>query len=325
MKNKSENILKYNYMAAYESQSEDMKKSRFLGNGQLILTDTRLAYVKFFTGETLLGLMLGAEYATPDKIVEGLNKKGSFVVPFQEIIELKSGSFMMTPFLLLACRGTAGKHWYKFAPFRKFDALDQSMAKIWVSAIEIARVKSGNSSKAIPSVIDNHHVGKMDNESISDRSRHNIPAPLSSDNPLYKVDNGPDLMVQAQSAKPDSISISVDHICENLPVGAKLSVILTGVSGGEFHITKSPSVLGMVDSEGDIFPDIDLTGDDHGHYISRKHAQVLFHDGVYYLEDLGSFNGTFVNRGPRLIAGQPHELRKGDEIILGRTFLKFED
>ncbi|MCA1638887.1 MAG: FHA domain-containing protein [Acidobacteria bacterium] len=34
-------------------------------------------------------------------------------------------------------------------------------------------------------------------------------------------------------------------------------------------------------------------------------------------------NGTFVNRGRRLLPGTPHLLNDGDEIIVGKTFLRF--
>ena len=43
----------------------------------------------------------------------------------------------------------------------------------------------------------------------------------------------------------------------------------------------------------------------------------------YFLEDQGSTNGTFVNRGRRLEPGQRHPLKDGDEIIVGKTFLRF--
>ena len=57
--------------------------------------------------------------------------------------------------------------------------------------------------------------------------------------------------------------------------------------------------------------------------ISRRHARLTFQGGKYVLEDLGSTNGTFVNRGPRLLPGNKHPLKHGDEIIVGKTFLKF--
>jgi predicted component of type VI protein secretion system len=50
--------------------------------------------------------------------------------------------------------------------------------------------------------------------------------------------------------------------------------------------------------------------------ISRRHAQLRLEGGVYYLEDLGSTNGTFVN-GQRLTA--PHRMREGETIMLGEA------
>jgi pSer/pThr/pTyr-binding forkhead associated (FHA) protein len=46
-------------------------------------------------------------------------------------------------------------------------------------------------------------------------------------------------------------------------------------------------------------------------------------DGQYIIEDLGSTNGTFVNRGHRLAPGDRQPLKDGDEIIVGKTFLRF--
>jgi ABC-type multidrug transport system ATPase subunit/pSer/pThr/pTyr-binding forkhead associated (FHA) protein len=49
--------------------------------------------------------------------------------------------------------------------------------------------------------------------------------------------------------------------------------------------------------------------------ISRKHARISRVDGAYHIEDLGSKNGTFLNK-ERL--GGPRRLVDGDEIALGR-------
>lgn len=59
--------------------------------------------------------------------------------------------------------------------------------------------------------------------------------------------------------------------------------------------------------------------------ISRTHAAVAVEDGVYYLSDAGSTNGTFAN-GDRV---DKHPLREGDRIQLGAAsvlrFTFFED
>ncbi|MEK9165074.1 MAG: FHA domain-containing protein [Chloroflexota bacterium] len=48
--------------------------------------------------------------------------------------------------------------------------------------------------------------------------------------------------------------------------------------------------------------------------VSRRHAHIRLDDGHYFLEDLGSSNGTFVNN---LLITQPRELKPGDVIRLG--------
>jgi serine phosphatase RsbU (regulator of sigma subunit) len=50
--------------------------------------------------------------------------------------------------------------------------------------------------------------------------------------------------------------------------------------------------------------------------LSRHHARISLKDGVPYLEDLGSLNGTSLN-GERITV--PHPLRETDEIRLGQV------
>ena len=51
-------------------------------------------------------------------------------------------------------------------------------------------------------------------------------------------------------------------------------------------------------------------------YISRQHAEITQQDGAYYLADVGSRNGTFLNDN-RLNAGY-HLLHDGDRVRLGK-------
>lgn len=104
---------------------------------------------------------------------------------------------------------------------------------------------------------------------------------------------------------------------------AKL-VIERGKSvGKQFMLSSAESHIGRWDADGGVFPDVDLDSDDPEAKVSRRHARITFSDGQYLLEDLGSTNGTFVNRGKRLSPGTRQQLNDGDEIIVGKTFLRF--
>jgi CRP-like cAMP-binding protein len=82
------------------------------------------------------------------------------------------------------------------------------------------------------------------------------------------------------------------------------------------QLTKTQTVLGRRDYTTGFVPDIDLTDEDEEKYISRKHSQVLFKDGKFYLsEEPGAINGTFLN-GNKLQTGVKHELHSEDEITL---------
>jgi pSer/pThr/pTyr-binding forkhead associated (FHA) protein len=94
--------------------------------------------------------------------------------------------------------------------------------------------------------------------------------------------------------------------------------------GKQFMLSAAESNIGRWDADGGIFPDIDLDSDDPEAKVSRRHARITFNDGKYVLEDLGSTNGTFVNRGKRLAPGTRQPLSDGDEIIVGKTFLRFQ-
>jgi pSer/pThr/pTyr-binding forkhead associated (FHA) protein len=51
-------------------------------------------------------------------------------------------------------------------------------------------------------------------------------------------------------------------------------------------------------------------------YASQQHARIFGRNGGWYVEDLGSTNGTFVNE-QRLVA--PAMLQPGDRVRIGTT------
>src|SRR5579875_3470625 len=103
-------------------------------------------------------------------------------------------------------------------------------------------------------------------------------------------------------------------------VNAKLRIVRGGRKGQEFPLEEGNNLIGRFDPESGAFPEVDLEADDPEAKVSRKHAIIKVENGKVTIEDIGSLNGTYVNRGPRLQPGQPVELKNGDEIIVGKTF-----
>ena len=64
-------------------------------------------------------------------------------------------------------------------------------------------------------------------------------------------------------------------------------------------------------------PDCDIFLDDVT--VSRDHAVIVARGDEHYLDDLGSLNGTYVNR--RRI--ESHRLSDGDELQIGKYKLAF--
>lgn len=56
--------------------------------------------------------------------------------------------------------------------------------------------------------------------------------------------------------------------------------------------------------------------------VSREHARLTVRDGRWYVEDRGSFNGTFLN-GTRVQPGTPLPLRHADRIGVGSETVLF--
>jgi len=84
------------------------------------------------------------------------------------------------------------------------------------------------------------------------------------------------------------------------------------------------SVIHVGKPNDQIPPDLDVSGFPNSDIVSRIHADIRVEGDAYYIEDVGSSNGTYVNHTP-LSRGNRHRLRAGDRISLGKgdqvTFL----
>jgi serine/threonine-protein kinase len=90
----------------------------------------------------------------------------------------------------------------------------------------------------------------------------------------------------------------------------------------ERRVLENPFNIGRRSLSRQIFPHLDLTYNDPAAYVSRQHARILADAGGYFIEDLGSANGTFLN-DRRLPGGVPTRLRNGDRVRIGKVQCNF--
>lgn len=90
------------------------------------------------------------------------------------------------------------------------------------------------------------------------------------------------------------------------------------------ELPQNLSVIHLGKPNDRIPPDVDVSGFPNSEIVSRIHADIRVEGGIYYIEDVGSSNGTYINNAP-LPIGNRHRLRSGDRIALGKgdrvTFL----
>ncbi|MGF1673018.1 MAG: MFS transporter, partial [Rivularia sp. (in: cyanobacteria)] len=64
-------------------------------------------------------------------------------------------------------------------------------------------------------------------------------------------------------------------------------------------------------------PDIDVSNLPYSEVVSRNHAQIKFDGEDYYIQDMGSSNGTYINKYP-LLPGIWYKLGAGVKLGLGK-------
>ena len=95
------------------------------------------------------------------------------------------------------------------------------------------------------------------------------------------------------------------------PAGAAILIVKRGPNAGARFLLDQETTTAGRHPESDIFLD-DVT-------VSRRHAEFRLNDGTFEVVDVGSLNGTYVNREPR----NSQVLAIGDEIQIGKFRLVF--
>ena len=111
------------------------------------------------------------------------------------------------------------------------------------------------------------------------------------------------------SLTPEEVSGENASVGE--PRGPALVVRAGGGRAGESFETDGPRTLIGRSPECDVFLD-DVT-------VSRRHAEIVREGGAYVIRDLGSLNGTFVNRH-RI---ESATLADDDEVQIGKYRMTF--
>ncbi|MCW2607989.1 MAG: domain containing protein [Frankiales bacterium] len=98
---------------------------------------------------------------------------------------------------------------------------------------------------------------------------------------------------------------------ESLPPGSALLVVKRGPNAGSRFLLEGPTTTAGRHPESDIFLD-DVT-------VSRRHAEFVQEGSGFTVRDVGSLNGTYLNR--ERIDAAP--LAGGDEVQIGKYRLVF--
>jgi len=114
--------------------------------------------------------------------------------------------------------------------------------------------------------------------------------------------------IEATENAEEEVSVTL----EDLPEGTGMLVVRRGPGAGSKFVLDQPVVRAGRHPDSDIFLD-DVT-------VSRRHAEIRRTDeGGYLLKDVGSLNGTYLNR-ERI---EEADLGNGDEVQIGKFKLVF--
>jgi FHA domain len=107
-----------------------------------------------------------------------------------------------------------------------------------------------------------------------------------------------------------TVLISEQH---KAPVVGWLVAMNGGQKGQDFRIRDGQNILGSA-----VDADVQLNDPT----VSAKHASLRYKEGKFYLVDLDSSNGTYLNDGATSIARE--ELKDNDTLRIGEMVLKFK-
>ena len=129
-----------------------------------------------------------------------------------------------------------------------------------------------------------------------------------------------DQLPKSPTMPPEAVSSTDDS---QQPLRSLLIEMLE--TGRQVELPAASEVLvGRKDIVHGIFPDLDLTPDGGlNKGVSRRHAKIFQRGGKFYIEDVGSANGTFLN-DQRLTPYLPYPLEEENAVQIGQVQIKID-
>jgi pSer/pThr/pTyr-binding forkhead associated (FHA) protein len=146
-------------------------------------------------------------------------------------------------------------------------------------------------------------VTDMDSGSQQDQTSDEVTVETTS---VFRADFLNELDAPAQAGAESAVSG-----VEGLPAGSALLVVKRGPNAGSRFLLDQAITSAGRHPDSDIFLD-DVT-------VSRRHAEFRLEHTEFHVVDVGSLNGTYVNREPVDSA----VLANGDEVQIGKFRLVF--
>lgn len=143
----------------------------------------------------------------------------------------------------------------------------------------------------------------MDSGRQEDQTSDEVTVETTS---VFRADFLNELDAPAQSGAESTVSG-----VEGLPAGSALLVVKRGPNAGSRFLLDQAITSAGRHPDSDIFLD-DVT-------VSRRHAEFRLENNEFHVVDVGSLNGTYVNREPVDSA----VLANGDEVQIGKFRLVF--
>ena len=148
-----EKIVKYDYLAAFGSNDNSFKTFSLAKRGQVILTTSRLVFINFGIAKTMFGINAGKKYATESQLPRGLAREGSFYIPLDEIVEIKSGgqNLLTSPTITIKRQSGSETKWYRFVD-NLGSPLNRMNANEWEIMINSLKSRLPNPPVVLPNI-----------------------------------------------------------------------------------------------------------------------------------------------------------------------------